>query len=780
MSSQGPYRSRLFRYTSRQYRRAIDRSQRTWRQVKAAAQWGLHAVALPFLKLWEKVERSNFQLGSPTRVKTLFLARGGEERSQSDTPRWGYLLGSVQGTNDSADEAIARILAQLTILPIDADPSASTALPDSTALPASRTQNLLVQVNPEKSSASRPSVLSFPKAIAKRLSQRQSNTALATRPPARHLEATLAPTASATTSATAVVTVPTDTLVTSSLDIRAIASNLETQSLVMVSSTNDIFDLLSIPQQELLAQRIWQEVSLLEQSAPISLAPFPTTWSDTLDRLATLAELARDRITALPASTPRLLEAPPQHWQSFGDRLPEGLPVSKAAKQTFSATVEPLLKPLRSSTSSQSDTDSSPLALPAPVRDIARTLPEHLGTITTQLGSSLSQLNEKLSAAKPKPKQSPLSSQDSPWWDPPSLDSAVSAARAISYSLPQPVQRILSPLLPQQQPTEPPSHKSAVPFSPVPNTLPTPQSAWTQPLIPKHPPLASTVDISTPVLPPSSQPPQRLLNPPTEGFLRPEIRRSLNNRRRKLAARGSTQLRTNQPSTKQSPTVTGSRSTTAQRPTTQRPAIQRPVTNRRNNTRATSAPAPIQSPKRSASLKRSGQHRNTSVEAKPSYIEVEATPMGYETPAFRKGLNWLDRGVYVAEESALQAWEWWCDFIQSSDNNNAPTVNWGSRLLPTANSGEAIAKSNPSRWQSAATATTEFTLSLLQHLFPVLVKTSVLLARMGTWLSLKLLYWLWSEVLPVVVGVTITLTRWSLKNGIKLLFMLARNLSAKS
>ncbi|WP_038026225.1 hypothetical protein [Synechococcus sp. PCC 7336] len=424
------------------------------------------------------------------------------------------------------------------------------------------------------------------------------------------------------------------------LQIQAIASQIDSRALVLVTPRNDVLNCLSGDRQALLAQRIENALAQL-QAPPISsiaIAPPAPTWRQTLARLS---RPLRQRLS-LPNAAEQPLPSLPQLWKKLS--VPQSVNPLAIARQTLQSL--------------------------------------------------------RLQPAESDPGQPLLTGE------------------RVRQNLPQPLQ---------------PNPASS---SPELETLPTryPVSAATR--FASFVPSASTSNAllnpagDRPLLPPGPEPaPLPLLNPPTVGFLRPAVKRALERR---------------------SP-ATASRLT----PNPEQSASRRsPKSAARSPSRKTS---PI-----------SKQRRASSASYSPTYIEVEATPLGNERSPLQEGLSWLDRGVFVAEETALKGWQWWCDFIQEPEQPKP------ANFAAAAADSRDYVRAWTRKLQAIGSASAQLAIAILQELMPVLWQSALLLVRWSKELTRKLLQWLWIEGLPLLLKRGGASARWSATNGWKLLQQLGK------
>ena len=71
MPGSSPYRSRLFRHVHHLSIRTVRRTQRAWREIKAAAANSVQAIAYSFHQMWQRVQASHLQVAPPSKIHRL-------------------------------------------------------------------------------------------------------------------------------------------------------------------------------------------------------------------------------------------------------------------------------------------------------------------------------------------------------------------------------------------------------------------------------------------------------------------------------------------------------------------------------------------------------------------------------------------------------------------------------------------------------------------------------------------------------------------------------------
>ncbi|MEM8716059.1 MAG: hypothetical protein AAGE92_09820 [Cyanobacteria bacterium P01_G01_bin.4] len=506
--------------------------------------------------------------------------------------------------------------------------------------------------------------------------------------------------------------------------IRAIASQLGDRHVVLVTRHNELLDCLTVEQQTTLLNRIDTELVLVSATPQsVQIVHQPHTWQESISRLA----LPAQRLRQLPAVTERLLQSPIEHWQ----RLSQSTSLQVASTHPF---VEPLRELVtRIPSPKQAGQIASQLALP-PARQLVN--------VTAQLVAQLPKptLPAVLTRTELLP---PFSS---------SAQAPVLPATAVAWK--QHLQLQVQSLWLQ-------TTRGDFPSLPLPPALPAKteeilealpfiRSAWATRLLKpfRHstnhwPNLNALKSTEAPLLPPS--PPQHLLTPATIGFLRP-------------AARGYVVL-SRSPHDKLARPLTLDRGAQANEFTAYAypsltgldriPSPVRAVTAARLQPNATQARSPKQRQKPSSLKKRSKQQQA----AANTYIDVEATDLGYDTSVASRSVHWLDRGVYAIEESALKAWQWWCELVEPE---GAPKP---INTLGASQEGRELLVAGTRRSQDIVIASAELGVALFQELWPMMWHLLRVLSRRASQVTLRILEWMISVALPVASRLTMALLR---------------------
>jgi hypothetical protein len=219
----GRYQSKVFNFLSRQSLRLRDRSAQTWRQSKIAAVWGVQILLYPIYVGFQTARLAEKQLRQAIRQLPLLLAA--QSSTQSSTQA-GAQLGSESTPAALSDAPIRAILQALSLLEVRPSALPEHALPEH-ALPehALPEHALPEQLNAELTHSIQQSL--------------QIN-------------------------ATEVLVI-TESL-TATLQIQGLASMLGTGQLVLVTTQNQILDILTSDQQTQINQRlIWEMASYHRQ-----------------------------------------------------------------------------------------------------------------------------------------------------------------------------------------------------------------------------------------------------------------------------------------------------------------------------------------------------------------------------------------------------------------------------------------------------------------------------------------------------------------------------------
>ena len=489
--------------------------------------------------------------------------------------------------------------------------------------------------------------------------------------------------------------------------VRAIASQLEDRHLVLVTRHNGVLDCLTAGQQAAISQRIDAELALLAATPqPVQIVAQPRTWQESISRLA----LPAQRLRQLPAATERLLQAPIEHWQRLS-RTASGHPLTQPLRELVTRIPGP----------KQATEIATQLALP-PARQLVN-LTAHLAAQLPK--PALPPVVKRAEPLVPSPTtvvvwKQHLQQQFQTLWHQ-SIRGDVQS-QSTKYSLPSRAEAILE-------------------------ALPISRSAWATRLLKPFrrpanpwPDLNAVKRAEAPVLPPS--PPQPLLKPATIGFLRP-------------AARGYVVL-------SRAPQDSLARSRTAGhefRPESCSPKEVLPKAALSSSPVAAASsratPAEARSPKQQrhkrSTLKKRSKQRQA---ATNTYIDVDATDLGYDTSMVSRGVDWLDRGVYAIEESALKAWQWWCELVEP-EGAPKPINTFGA-----TQEGRELLVAGTRRSQDIVVASAELGVALFQELWPLMWHLLQVLCRRASQAAFRLMQWVLSVALPIATRLVTSLLRF--------------------
>ncbi|MCU0546374.1 MAG: hypothetical protein MUE44_30125 [Oscillatoriaceae cyanobacterium Prado104] len=214
----GPYQSRLLNFISKQSRQVADKCDRTWREVKLASLNALQVLLYPAYLLVQSSRMLSRQLR--------------ESKRQIDLPE----LQESQGDREN-------LPANLLELEMDADSAIAGIL--------NLAQNLLLPAQADAISNSISFLINSPKQAAtqsQKTKQLTANTANSQTIPVWGSQ--IAPTQTSSTAAIAAKS-----------QVQGIATSLPAKSLVLVGNKNQILDILTAEQQQLLLGQIVWEVA---------------------------------------------------------------------------------------------------------------------------------------------------------------------------------------------------------------------------------------------------------------------------------------------------------------------------------------------------------------------------------------------------------------------------------------------------------------------------------------------------------------------------------------
>lgn len=226
----GRYQSKVFNFFSRQSLRLRDQSAQTWRQVKVAAVWGVQILLYPIYVGFQALRLTGKQLKQAVRQTWPRL------RAAQQTLQAGF---SAHAITPSVDRPIHETLRAIALLEVSLPDGQNTLL-----LPAAASSN------PERE-------------LAVYIRQHPDH------PKLDHAAIELSPESTA----------PDLTAVR----IQGVASLLVSQRLVLVTTRNQILDILSLEQQTQLARRIvWETASYWRQQRLVQIPAAPLLVSNYL------------------------------------------------------------------------------------------------------------------------------------------------------------------------------------------------------------------------------------------------------------------------------------------------------------------------------------------------------------------------------------------------------------------------------------------------------------------------------------------------------------------
>ncbi|MBN3910735.1 MAG: hypothetical protein HWQ35_30620 [Nostoc sp. NMS1] len=249
--SSGRYQSRLFNFVHQQSRRVTQQWEHTFRHLQVATKWGVEALLYPVYLLFQSSESSGKTLQTkepPTRLKL----------QPNDT--------DFQPEIPNADSPIQEVLEAVNYLL--SDEAASTPTKTSEHFNPLAFLGFFRLKFVDKSSTNNVSFIQYSSITenkAEIIKPLQLDNALK-----QHLPA-----------------------------VRGIATNLINRSLVLVTTENEILDILTPQQQARLEERIINEVANYWQSWRLIIAKKETELLPQIDRL--LAKLTDENTTKIPA-----------------------------------------------------------------------------------------------------------------------------------------------------------------------------------------------------------------------------------------------------------------------------------------------------------------------------------------------------------------------------------------------------------------------------------------------------------------------------------------------
>ncbi|MGK7906887.1 MAG: hypothetical protein AB4040_06610, partial [Synechococcus sp.] len=518
--------------------------------------------------------------------------------------------------------------------------------------------------------------------------------------------------------------------------IRAIASQIEHRQLVLVSRHNDILDCLTDQQQTEILRHIDAELVQLSVPQPLQLPPQPHSWQQSIEQLAFPAR----RLRQLPAATEKLVRSS----------------VDAIYNLSRTAVQHPWMGVIQEAAISTIPTHAAKV-IEAPAR---LALPPARQLLAEWVQPPLQELRSRMVAALPTHS---VSEEGMPL---PPLGTALAWR-----TLQQQFQVVWN----REDSAESNGSSSALPTSNDLGALPFGRTHWVKNFLKLSRPNAAqplpTSEVEgSPLLPPS--PPLKLLQPATIGFLRPAARGSVVLRRSPAVPQKRASV-TAIPIAMATPEVAVSGAKTKRIDTVEKATANSVTVNNQNQ---------CNRPKPNNKLKpNNNQHRqhpsstlrNTTRQRQAptnTYIDVEATDLGYEQTPISKGVDWLDRGVFAIEEGALKAWQWWCDLVEPE---GAPKP---INLLGAPHEGREWLVASTHRSQAIATASAELSIALFQELWPITWHFLQTVATRGWKGSFKLLKWLLSVALPIAIHLFLTIANWGILQLSTLLQYLRKSL----
>ncbi|MCC5636430.1 hypothetical protein LC593_11275 [Nostoc sp. CHAB 5844] len=247
--SSGRYQSRLFNFVHQQSRRLTERWEQTFRQVQVATKWGIEALLYPLYLLLQSTE---------SKVKTLY--------SKEPQPRLklqsNYSDRSLE-TPLTADTPIQRVLEAIQKLPSEETSVTSPKTSPRFYLLGFWWQKLFQHSKTNNS------------ALTQSLTISDNSPSRLTSPQLK------------------------DILQRYLLEVQGVATTLENRHLVLITTNNQILDILTPQQQTKLLDRIISEVAHYWHSHQLALAEQQTELLPEIHRL--LAKLTDDNLSNLSA-----------------------------------------------------------------------------------------------------------------------------------------------------------------------------------------------------------------------------------------------------------------------------------------------------------------------------------------------------------------------------------------------------------------------------------------------------------------------------------------------
>lgn len=243
----GPYQSRFFNFLLRQTRRVANECDRAFRHAKVAAVWGVQLLFSPAYWFWGS-DRQDFQplQGTPQPKRSLFS-------TTSETSTAPVVDRPLEKVFEALQETAPNTFQVPAANEIDA---ASPWQKLTGKLTEKFTDNIKTIKQQFKTWLGAKSVIANP--------EKSTDLSLATPKNSSILQAVAPPDYS--------LQVKSGKITPVIHAVRGIATLLENRQLVLVTPNNEILDCLTLPQKQLLAQRIEQEIAAYLQALQLYLA----------------------------------------------------------------------------------------------------------------------------------------------------------------------------------------------------------------------------------------------------------------------------------------------------------------------------------------------------------------------------------------------------------------------------------------------------------------------------------------------------------------------------
>ncbi|MFG6098292.1 hypothetical protein SPB21_23735 [Leptothoe sp. ISB3NOV94-8A] len=224
-SSSRPYKSKLLRFVLQQWQQGLERQDRAWRQLQSTATWGAQVAVFPIYVVMRALERANFALGSNNTPDT--------SSSQPTVPTT-----RAQGNVTDLEHSFTAILTHTQQLLSSEDSSQLVIAPSGSLL--SKAQSLLSGVIQRIRQQLPGSQLSTRGSAAlTNIQRKQSHLVTSAKPQYRSKGLAVAQSARMRRQARADLLQNGTTL----------ASSIETQKIVLVNPSNEVFDIFTPEQQ---------------------------------------------------------------------------------------------------------------------------------------------------------------------------------------------------------------------------------------------------------------------------------------------------------------------------------------------------------------------------------------------------------------------------------------------------------------------------------------------------------------------------------------------------